>query len=258
MVSTQSRIRVIPAGLRSELKEAAFNHGYRSENGEADGWLYFRSDINVPGEIGLAVGEGGNVWFLSVGHPGVAAELNAPATAPLPQGMRAAFAFSDQSSLRDALHRTYVLSSTLPTLPLHEFEAAVASLGDTEAERLKRVRIGQDLFRRALLGYWNARCPLTLVVEPQLLRASHIVPWAECESDAERLDVHNGLLLAAHWDAAFDAGLVSFSEYGDALFGASLSVEARAVLQHENLPNLSLRPEHQHYLARHRRRHSFG
>ena len=39
-----------------------------------------------------------------------------------------------------------------------------------------------------------------------MLRASHSVPWAACASDAERLDVHNGLLLAAHWDAAFDAG----------------------------------------------------
>ena len=257
MVSTQSRIRVIPAGLRSELKEAAYNHGYRSENGEADGWLYFRSDINVPGEIGLAVGEGGSEWFLSVGHPGVAAELNAPATVPFPQGMRAAFTFSDQSALRDALHRTYVLSSTLPTLPLHEFEAAVAGLGDTEAERLTRVRIGQDHFRRALLGYWNSRCPLTGISEPELLRASHIVPWAVCESDAERLDVHNGLLLAAHWDAAFDAGLVSFSESGQALFKPQLGAEALIALRHRDLADVPLTAEHQRYLCWHRQRYSF-
>ena len=30
--------------------------------------------------------------------------------------------------------------------------------------------------------------------------------------DALRLDVHNGLLLSALWDAAFDAGLISFAD----------------------------------------------
>jgi len=37
------------------------------------------------------------------------------------------------------------------------------------------------------------------------LRASNIIPWAGCD-DAQRLDVHNGLLLSGLWDAAFDAG----------------------------------------------------
>ncbi|WP_246176464.1 HNH endonuclease [Rhodovulum strictum] len=35
------------------------------------------------------------------------------------------------------------------------------------------------------------------------LTASHIIPWKDCTTDAERLDVHNGLLLSALWDAAF-------------------------------------------------------
>jgi putative restriction endonuclease len=54
------------------------------------------------------------------------------------------------------------------------------------------------------MEYWNGRCPLTGIDQPELLRASHIKAWAACESDRERLDVHNGLLLAAHLDAAFD------------------------------------------------------
>lgn len=255
MLSTQSRTRVISSALRSELKEAAYNHGYRSENGEADGWLYFRSDINVPGEIGLAVAEDGKAWFLAVGHPGVAAELDAPPAEPVPQGMGAAFGFTEQSALRTALHRAYALASTLPTLPLHEFKAAVTGLGDTEAERLTRVRIGQDHFRRALLVYWDARCPLTGIDEPALLRASHIVPWAECASDAERLDVHNGLLLAAHWDAAFDSGLVSFSDDGAALFAPTLGDAARAALGIP--PIMPLTAAHQSNLVWHRERHGF-
>jgi hypothetical protein len=37
------------------------------------------------------------------------------------------------------------------------------------------------------------------------------VPWAECD-DAQRLDVHNGLLLSALWDAAFDTGSPDLSD----------------------------------------------
>ena len=62
--------------------------------------------------------------------------------------------------------------------------------------------------------------------DPALLRASHIVPWSDC-NDELRLDVHNGLLLSALWDAAFDPGLVSFADDGTPLFGPKLSATAR-------------------------------
>jgi hypothetical protein len=51
------------------------------------------------------------------------------------------------------------------------------------------------------------------ITDPALLRASHIVPWSDCNDD-QRLDVHNGLLLSALWDATFDQGLVSFADDG--------------------------------------------
>jgi HNH endonuclease len=55
-------------------------------------------------------------------------------------------------------------------------------------------------------SYWKNTCPITGITDSALLRASHIIPWARCESDAERMDVHNGLLLSSLWDAAFDQG----------------------------------------------------
>jgi putative restriction endonuclease len=60
------------------------------------------------------------------------------------------------------------------------------------------------------MEYWGGRCPITGLEQPELLRASHIKPWADCATDAERLDVFNGLLLGAHIDAAFDSALISF------------------------------------------------
>lgn len=261
MVPTSLRVCTIPPGLRSELREAAFNHGYRRETGEADGWLFFASDINVPGEIALAVSapnaEGAAAWFLAVDHPGVAAELDATPAAPVPEGKRAAFGFAVQGELRQAIHRAYNLACSLPTLPLYDYHAETAGLGETEAERLLKQRIGQDRFRRALMRYWDGCCPLTGITEPGLLRASHIVRWADCASDAERLDVHNGLLLAAHWDAAFDTGLVSFADDGSVLVQDGLGDEALAVLRPDEVPRLPLTEGHRRQMAKHRERYGF-
>ncbi len=93
----------------------------------------------------------------------------------------------------------------------------------TEVERLVVQRVGQDVFRAALMDYWGSRCAITGCAEPLLLRASHIKPWAQCATDAERLDVYNGLLLAAHLDAAFDAGLIDFDDAGQLRFAERFS-----------------------------------
>ena len=119
-----------------------------------------------------------------------------------------AFVVSDTAPLHHLVREIWRLARALPVEPLRVFEAQTRTLPrTTEAERLVIQRVGQDVFRDALLSYWGGRCAVTGVAEPRLLRASHIKPWAKCETDAERLDVYNGLLLAAHLDAAFDGGL---------------------------------------------------
>ncbi|MDP2621422.1 MAG: HNH endonuclease [Hyphomicrobiales bacterium] len=131
-----------------------------------------------------------------------------------------------------ALDRVYRLAISLPEAPLVRFRARTASLPKTtEAERLVVQRIGQDIFRDALMKYWGGCCPLTGITDAALLRASHIIPWKDCADDAERLNVHNGLLLSALWDAAFDRGLVTFDDAGRPEFSPALSEEARAELR---------------------------
>lgn len=63
-----------------------------------------------------------------------------------------------------------------------------------------------------------------------MLRASHIVPWKSCKDDAHRLDVHNGVLLSALWDAAFDRVMVTFGEGGQQVFSTRISKAARGQL----------------------------
>src|ERR1700722_3137446 len=95
--------------------------------------------------------------------------------------------------------------------------------------------------------------PLTGISDPDLLRASHIIPWSECGSDAERLDVRNGLLLSALWDAAFDAGLVSFDNDGEVIASPRLTSAAVGALNLQLGAKLSgLTETHQANLAWHR------
>jgi len=74
----------------------------------------------------------------------------------------------------------------------------------------------------------------------------------ECENDAERLDVHNGLLLSALWDAAFDRALVTFDDQGRPEFSPSLSKQAHSELRWSS--PIPLTEEHRCRLARHRDR----
>jgi hypothetical protein len=85
------------------------------------------------------------------------------------------------TALHAAFDRVYKLGVSLPDAPLTRFRARITSLPQTtEAERLVVRRIGQEIFRAALIDYWGVRCPITGITDPALLRASHIVPWAEC------------------------------------------------------------------------------
>lgn len=115
-------------------------------------------------------------------------------------------------------------------------------------------RVGQNIFRDALFAYWGGRCAVTGVSEPRLLRASHIKPWAQCTTDSERLDVYNGLLLAAHLDAAFDAGLIAFKDSGEILISDNLTEsDRRAMNIHSRLILRQVSIGHYENLAWHRR-----
>jgi len=114
---------------------------------------------------------------------------------PLPGPGLATFEFGSLTALHATLDRVYKLGVSLPDAPLARFRAQTARLPQTtEAERLVLQRVGQDIFRSALMDYWGGRCPMTGVTDTTLLRASHIVPRADC-NDEQRLDVYNGLLL---------------------------------------------------------------
>ncbi len=118
-----------------------------------------------------------------------------------------------------------------------------------------RQRVGQNKFRDAMLDYWGGACAVTGVGIPEVLRASHAKPWAECATDAERLDVFNGFLLSANLDALFDRFLISFDEHGVLVTAPAL--EGIDLLPLGISPGMKLRwvnALHQSYLTLHRGR----
>lgn len=94
----------------------------------------------------------------------------------------------------------------------HKIDTPVGpvTLAETESTAIVRTRRGQHFFRRSVLAAYNSRCCVTGIESPELLRASHIIPWSKQASS--RLDPRNGLALNALHDAAFDRGLISFDD----------------------------------------------
>lgn len=97
------------------------------------------------------------------------------------------------------------------------------SVPETEKAQLIKARRGQGLFRKRV-EMIEKRCRVSGVNFRPLLRASHIKPWRD-SSNFEKLDGHNGLLLASHIDVLFDQGFISFSDEGQLLVSSILPSE---------------------------------
>jgi len=74
-------------------------------------------------------------------------------------------------------------------------------------EAIVRTRVNQGFFRAAVLAAYNAACCITGLSIPQLLNASHIVPWSVDVKN--RTNPRNGLCMNAFHDRAFDCGLLT-------------------------------------------------
>jgi len=175
-----------------------------------------------------------SLWVVSVPQGLIAVELSR--SFQMAGGHESVFSVSSFDALARILRRTAELAQSLPNQAELTYAVrlkdALAELGPmtTEIERIVKQRIGQDTFRQALLDYWGNACAVTGTAFPAILRASHAKPWADCATDAERLDVYNGFLLTANLDALFDRGFISFDDGGTLIVSAKLSSELQSEL----------------------------
>lgn len=81
--------------------------------------------------------------------------------------------------------------------------------GETKIREVK-TRVNQNVFRQIVVANYFGKCAISGIDLPELLFASHIIPWSKNED--ERLNPENGICLSALYDRAFDKGLIAVNE----------------------------------------------
>jgi len=245
----------IPAAIATRLEMVATDNGFDLELPRDNSWLHFASSqaplhlwMSMFGEAIFVIG------FSQLNVARALADHGVPMSGPLPPGAVVGRTVTDIPELHRLVRRAFQLSRTLPDELLHAFEKQTAELPrSTEIERLVVQRVGQDIFRIGLLEYWEGRCAVTGLDVPELLRASHIKPWAHCPIDAERLDVFNGFLLSPNLDAAFDRGFITFTDDGALTLSNVLTEREIAALSLDPLMQIrAVSSSHSNYLQWHR------
>lgn len=93
-----------------------------------------------------------------------------------------------------------------------EFIIVNGNLSESEKLTLVNARIGQGQFRKNVIDLWGngEKCALKGIDIKEILVASHIKAWKDCETTSERLDGANGVLLSPNIDKLFDRYLITF------------------------------------------------
>jgi len=94
-----------------------------------------------------------------------------------------------------------------------KFDILLFDLRDMKGEsklREVKTRVNQNVFRQIVVANYYGKCAITGIDLPELLHASHIIPWSKNEE--ERLNPENGICLSALYDKAYDKGLIGIDE----------------------------------------------
>ena len=81
--------------------------------------------------------------------------------------------------------------------------------GKTINQEIK-ARVNQSVFRQMVLVNYKTKCAISGIDIPELLVASHIIPWSE--SKQERLNPENGICFSPLYDKAFDKGFIGINQ----------------------------------------------
>ena len=239
-------------GLKTRLEKFAIDEGFSISLGMQGDWIVFEAHA-LPSRLALTQSPDG-AYCVATSNTAVGSELRAEGlTEGEPINGFHSFEASNSTDLVRLIRRIWALAKSLPNEPLLAFRQQLEQPPtSTEVERIRKERVGQDVFRKALLQFWDDGCAVTGVQNKTLLRASHIKPWADCSTDEERLDPYNGLLLVASLDAAFDGGLITFDVHGRIQISSALTSSDQEKLGiHAGLMLRKISPQHQQNLLYH-------
>jgi putative restriction endonuclease len=110
----------------------------------------------------------------------------------------------------------------------NKYEIILSDLSQLKGETIIRevkTRVNQSVFREMVLANYSTKCAITGIDLPQLLLASHIIPWSKNEE--HRLNPENGICLSALYDKAFDKGLISINNNYKVILSTSLKKKSQ-------------------------------
>lgn len=88
-----------------------------------------------------------------------------------------------------------------------------------------KTRVNQNVFRQIVVANYAGRCTITAIDIPDLLVASHILPWSK--NAEERLNPENGICLSSLYDKAYDKGYIGINENFEVLLSKDLKNKAK-------------------------------
>lgn len=129
----------------------------------------------------------------------------------------------DELAVESEIAYAQLFGAEIPSMITPSPELDTESLGfsgSTEAERQVKVRLGQQFFRKVIMTSYASKCCVCGMPIPELLIASHIIPWRDDEN--LRVNPHNGLCLCALHDKGFDRGFLTLAEDYKIIIGKAI------------------------------------
>ena len=105
----------------------------------------------------------------------------------------------------------------------NKYQELLFDIKDLKGEdtiRQVKTRVNQSVFRQMVLANYSAKCAISGIDIPELLLASHIMPWSINEE--HRLNPENGICLSALYDKAYDKGIIGITPNYEVIFSTSL------------------------------------
>ncbi|MES1216479.1 MAG: HNH endonuclease [Bacteroidota bacterium] len=88
-----------------------------------------------------------------------------------------------------------------------------------------KTRVNQNVFRQIVLANYETKCAITGIDIPDLLVASHIIPWSKNEK--ERLNPENGICFSALYDCAYDKGYIGINKKLEIVLSSELKKKSK-------------------------------
>lgn len=160
--------------------------------------------------------------------------------------------YKDRDTGKLYIYMRPILFNKFKTQEEAEANVGLENVSLENLEKQKRVNgANQSKYRDELLKRMPA-CPFTDVADDRILVACHIKPFSKCDTNKERYDRKNGLVMTPTYHVLFDLGFISFENDGKLLVSPFLSNITKKRLNLREGRHINIPKGCDKYLAYHR------